>query len=411
MLLDLGVAGGDGHEVGLGEITVIARFFLLALHVRRLRGFVPAAGRFGRVAQSLAGLLPDRVLPRGLVGHGPFHGPETVHVLDFHDGRGDAARGRVDVQIDVGVHPQAAFLHVAVGDAQVVQQQFQLGEIGLGLGRGAHVGLADDFQKRRARPVQVDAAVGLTGYLVVHALARVFLEVGADDADPLGRELALGVGDLQPAVVAQRQVVLADLVALGQVGIVVILAVPLGGAGDPAVQRQGRLDRKLDRAAVHHRQHARHADAHRAGLRIGRGAEPRAARAEHLARGEQLHVDFQADDDGVRESHGFNFGYHRLARWRFMFDATCDLPPTLSLPDSAATPSPRNRKKKVLFGGLVGSSKRRYPPGKPVALKGSCFCVLVVRNLAETTTCPIVVISMVGHVILSSYVLSCPDAK
>ena len=35
--------------------------------------------------------------------------------------------GRVDVQVDVGVDPQAAFLHVAVGDAEVGQQQLQLG--------------------------------------------------------------------------------------------------------------------------------------------------------------------------------------------------------------------------------------------------------------------------------------------
>ncbi len=210
-----------------------------------------------------------------------------------------AARGRVDVQVDVGIHPQAPFLHVAVGDAQVVQQEFQLREIGLGLGRRAHVGLADDFQERRAGPVQVDAAVGLARRLVVHALAGVFFEVGADDANPLGRKFPLGIADIQPAVVAQRQVVLADLVALGQVRVVIVLAVPLGEAGDLAVQGQGRLDGKLDRAAIHHRQRARHADAHRAGLRIGRGAEPRAARAEHLARGQELHVDFQADDDGV----------------------------------------------------------------------------------------------------------------
>ena len=102
------------------------------------------------------------------------------------------ARGRVDVQVDVGIDPQAAFLHVAVGDAEIIQQQFQFGEIGLGLGGRAHVGLADDFQQRRAGAVQVDAAVGLAGRLVVHALAGVFFEMGADDADPLGRKRPLG---------------------------------------------------------------------------------------------------------------------------------------------------------------------------------------------------------------------------
>ena len=74
-------------------------------------------------------------------------GAETVHVLHFDDRRGDLALGRVDVQVDVGIDPQGANLHVAVGNAgQVGEQQFHLREVGLGLGRRAHVGLADDFQ-------------------------------------------------------------------------------------------------------------------------------------------------------------------------------------------------------------------------------------------------------------------------
>ena len=59
-----------------------------------------------------------------------------------------------------------------------------------------------------------------------------------------------------------------------------------------------------ERLAIHHRQRAGHADAHRTGLRIRRLAELRAAPAEHLALGEQLHVNFQADDDGIRLGHG-----------------------------------------------------------------------------------------------------------
>ncbi len=48
--------------------------------------------------------------------------------------------------------------------------------------------------------------------------------------------------DLQPAVLAERQVVLADLVVLRQVGIVVVLAVPLGESGDPAIEGQSPLE-------------------------------------------------------------------------------------------------------------------------------------------------------------------------
>ena len=56
-----------------------------------------------------------------------------------------------------------------------------------------------------------------------------------------GSKRPFGIADLQPAVVRERQVVLADLIALGQVGIVVVLAVPLGERRDLAVQRHGRL--------------------------------------------------------------------------------------------------------------------------------------------------------------------------
>ena len=94
--------------------------------------------------------------------------------------------GRFQVQIDVGVHAQAPLLHVAIRDLQVAQQQLQLGQICLGLGGRAHVGLADDLQQRHAAAVQVDAAVGLAGRLVVHALAGVLFKMGADDADPPG---------------------------------------------------------------------------------------------------------------------------------------------------------------------------------------------------------------------------------
>jgi hypothetical protein len=135
--------------------------------------------------------------------------------------------------------------------------------------------------------------------LVVHALAGVFLQVDADDAHPLGLEAALGIGDFQPALARKGEVVLADLKALGQVRVVVVLAVPLGEGGDLAVEGHGRPQRQLEGPAVHHRQHAGHADADRAGLRIGRGAEPRAAPAEQLAGREELDVDLQADDQVV----------------------------------------------------------------------------------------------------------------
>ena len=95
-----------------------------------------------------------------------------------------------DVQIDVGVAAQAPFLHVAVGDFEVGEQQFQLVEIGVCLGPRTQVGLGDDFQQRRARAVEVDLAVAAAARFVVQVLARVLFEVGPDDADPLSSRSA-----------------------------------------------------------------------------------------------------------------------------------------------------------------------------------------------------------------------------
>jgi hypothetical protein len=58
---------------------------------------------------------------------------------------------------DVGVAAEAAFLHVAVADAQPHHQRVQRLGVFHGLGAGAHVGLGDDLQQRRAGAVQVDA--------------------------------------------------------------------------------------------------------------------------------------------------------------------------------------------------------------------------------------------------------------
>ena len=261
----------------------------------------------GTSPKRLARLAPHLVLSLGFVVQRPFDRAEAVHVLDFHDRRGDAfAIGPVDVQVDVGVDPQASFLHVAVRDAQIHEQQLELVEICLGFGRRAHVGLATRFPSSGVPArFRVDAAIGLAGLLVVHALAGVFLQVSPDDPHVLGRETSLGVADLQGAVEAERQIVLADLVSLRQVGIVILLAIPLGKRGDFAIQRHGRRQRQLEtRRRFITGSVPGMPDANRAGLRIGRAAEARGATAEQLALSGKLHVDFQPDDGCKRRVHG-----------------------------------------------------------------------------------------------------------
>ena len=126
---------------------------------------------------------------------------------------------------------------------------------------------------------------------------RVFLEVDAGDAATA--RLAFDV-EFEVTVATEGQVILRDLVALGQVGIEVILAVELGEFRNLAVQGERGPDRALDRAPVDHGERTRQAEAHGAGVRVWGGRQViRRARAEHLALRQHLGVDLEADHDFV----------------------------------------------------------------------------------------------------------------
>src|SRR5919108_2515323 len=87
---------------------------------------------------------------------------------------------------------------------------------------------------------------------------------------------------LQRALAAERGLVLADLVALRQVGIEVVLAREDRVVGDLAAEREPELDRELDRALVRHRQRTGMREADRARVRVLVGAVFERAAAEHL---------------------------------------------------------------------------------------------------------------------------------
>ena len=153
----------------------------------------------------------------------------------------------------------------------------------------AQVGLGHDLDQRRAAAVEVhDArlgAVDAAGAALVHQLRRVLLHVHAVDAHVA--EVARG---------PQRNVVLADLVALRQVRIEVVLAVEDRARRDLAVERHRDHQREVHRLGVRHRQRARMAEADRAGVRVRLVAEGERAAAEHLGLRPQLDVDLDADD-------------------------------------------------------------------------------------------------------------------
>ena len=143
---------------------------------------------------------------------------------------------------------------------------------------------------------------------IVNQLAGIFLHVDAGDADAFGTAVHI---DVQVALDGDGQFVLGYLVSLGQVGIEVVFA------GKPAVRRngavggQGHAQGVVHDLAVEYRQHPGHAQADRADMGVGGGAELGGAAAEDFGGGFQLGMDFQSDDGfelhGVFRSSSFLF--------------------------------------------------------------------------------------------------------
>ena len=147
----------------------------------------------------------------------------------------------------------------------MVSQPAQVFAGGLG---AADVRLADDFHQRYAGAVQVYPADGPVR--VVNELAGILFHVNAGDADAQGPAVDL---DVQVPVGGDGQLVLRDLVALGQVGVKVVFAGEAAFRFDGAVGCQGHFDGVVHHLSVQHRQHAGHSQAHRTGVAVGGGAE------------------------------------------------------------------------------------------------------------------------------------------
>ena len=198
-------------------------------------------------------------LPLDLGLQSPMQEAERVHVLELGLG---AERLAGMAHRHVGVAAEGALLHVDVGDPELLDEAAQLGQERPGLiGRG-DVGLGDDLDQRRAAPVEVHQRVvgsgdAARGPARVDELARVLFQVHPGDAHP--QEAPVLQLHVQMPADAQGQVVLRDLVGLGQVRIEVVLAVEDGPAGDAAVESEGDAGGVLDGLLVGDRKHARDA--------------------------------------------------------------------------------------------------------------------------------------------------------
>ena len=104
----------------------------------------------------------------------------------------------------------------------------------------------------------------------MNCASGVFFQVGATNANaPAAAVVQL---DIEPAVLALGKLKLANLVALGQIGIGVVLACENGDLWDGAVQRQAGLDRRFYCRPVDDRQGTGQTQADRTNPRIGRRA-------------------------------------------------------------------------------------------------------------------------------------------
>jgi hypothetical protein len=268
-----------------GEVAVVVRVFLAA-HRPRLAavGVEQHRGLLDRQA-----VLDAIDLPLDLEVDRLLQEAEAVEVLDLAP-RAEGLPGAADA--DVGVAAEAPLLHVAVADAEPDDQRVQRARVLHRLDARAHVGLGDDLQQRRAGAVEVDP--GHAVEVLVQALAGVLLEVRA--RQPHAARPALQ-HEVDPAALDDRHLVLADLVALGKVGVEVVLAREDRQRRDARTDGQAEADGALDRTAVGHRQRAGQRKVDCAGLGVGLRPEARAGAAEHLARRAELGVGLQADDD------------------------------------------------------------------------------------------------------------------
>ena len=167
----------ERRQVGIGEVAVVLRVFLAAHRARLVAvGIVEA-----RFLHDRAAVLDQLDLPAHLELDRLLHEAEAVEVLDLAARAERVAAGRA--HRDVGVAAEAAFLHVAVADADPAHQRVQRLRVGDRLVAAAHVGLGHDLEQRRAGAVEVDA--GHAVEVLVQRLAGVLLEVRAGEAHGL----------------------------------------------------------------------------------------------------------------------------------------------------------------------------------------------------------------------------------
>ena len=234
-------------------------------------------------------------LPLELVVQRALQEPERVDVLDLH----------LDAQCrlthcphgDIGVAAQAALFHVAIVHADRQEDGAEPLEALCRISTGPQVRLGNDLDERHAAPVEIKVGLSIRIWEpFVERLPSVLFQMHPNDAYP-----TLDAVDaiVEAALSRQRLLILGYLIPLRQVWIEVVLAREDRGALDRAAEGKRSSDRILDRALVEYWERPRQAQTNGADMRVGGGAECRAAPAKELGLSEKLRVDFEADDGFV----------------------------------------------------------------------------------------------------------------
>ncbi len=155
-------------------------------------------------------------------------------------------------------------------------------------------------------------------------LARVLFQVSTVDADAVSLTIHF---DINPAVVAEGLLVLRNLIALGQIGIIIVFPRKDRVFSNLAIESQTGHDGKFYRLTIDDWQNARHTETDGANVRVGGLAKNAGVTStEHFGPGLQLHVDFHADDGFVL--HGTLLFPQKLgARWTYCNIGPCKVQP------------------------------------------------------------------------------------
>ena len=220
--------------------------------------------------------------------------PEAVQVLDFAAGAELLLTLRADG--DVRVAAEVAVLHVAFRDAEPHDERVERAGVCHRFIRRPHHRFRHDFDQRRAGAVQVNAGLPRTDAVI--ALACVLFEVSARQIHHLHVGILLLRRDEARDLAAEhdRQFELADLIALRQIRVEIILAVENRTLSHLRADRETELSRADHRFAVQDRKGARQRHIDRAGVRIRFTAEAVVSRGENLRMGRELNVSLKTND-------------------------------------------------------------------------------------------------------------------